>query len=109
MAIPGRRYAAPKPNFNDGTEASSRPFKSVRLGNVNTNLSGTTVTPLLVAIPNCTVDLFLSTNNSFVRRTTSDGSGQFTFAGPGTGPFFIRAVDASGTPVGTTLNGLTAS
>lgn len=109
LAIPSRHYAAPKPNLFGGMEMSSRPLKSVRLGNVNTNLSGTTVNPALVFIPFCTVDLFNSNTNAWVARQTSDASGNFTFAGPGLGPFFIRAVDATGTPVGTTLNGLTAS
>lgn len=109
LAIPGRKYAAPQRNFADGLENSSKPLISQKPVGVNLNLTGTTVNPLLVPIPNCTVDLFNSISNQWFLRTTSDGAGAFTFVGPGAGPFFLRAVDSSGTPVGTTINGLTAS
>lgn len=110
LAIPGRKYVAPQRNLDGGMENSSKPLIRQRASGVNTTLTGTTVNSVLAFIPFCIVDLFLSdSTNAFVRRTTSDASGNFTFVGPGVGPFFIRAVDASGTPVGTTLNGLTAS
>lgn len=88
------------------------PFNSIRFpyadsGTVNNALSGVTRDSALAPLGNCTVDLFFSDSNTFSRRTTSDGSGNFSFSGPGVGPFFLRAVDASGTPVGTTINGLT--
>jgi len=109
LAIPNRRYAAPRPNLYTGLEASSRPIKSVGLSNVNAVVTGTTMNGSLTPIPNCTVDIFNSDTNAWIMRTTSDGSGVFTLPGPGIGPLFMRAVDSSGNPVGTTINGLRPS
>jgi hypothetical protein len=109
LAVPGRRYAAPQRNSDGGTENSSRPIHAVELGRPNGNVSGTTVNSSLVFIPFCTVDLFNSVTNQWIARTTSDAAGLFSFVAPGAYPFFIRAVDSTGTPVGTTINGLSAS
>jgi len=99
-------FAAPKRNLDGGLEASSKPLISPPLGQQNTSITGTTMNSSFVAIPNCTVDLFFSSTNAWYRRTTSDGSGNFTFVGPGLGPFYMRAVDSSGNPVGTTISTL---
>jgi hypothetical protein len=59
---------------------------------------------------NCTVDLFRSTDNSFLGRTVSDGSGNYSFKlGNNSEPMFVRMYLA-GAPdlAGTSQNGLTA-
>lgn len=104
LASPGRRYAAPQRNFDGGMEASSRPLKRDEFAQTIINITGQTLNSSLVAIPNCTVDLFISATDQWLARTTSDGSGNFIFYGPGSGPFFMRAVDATGNPVGTTVD-----
>ena len=109
LAMPGRNFAAPKRNFDGAPEGSSKPLISPLLGWTNTNITGTTVNPALAPIPFCTVDLFFSNTNTWSAQLTSGAAGQFTFVGPGVGPFFMRAVDPAGNPVGTTINGLMPS
>ena len=59
------------------------------------------------ALGNCRVDLFVSATDMLVASQVSDAAGNFSFAQPGAGPFFIIAY-LSGTPDigGTSLNTL---
>lgn len=56
-----------------------------------------------VALAGCDVYLFLAGSNIFVAKTTSDGSGNYHFDNPGSGPFYLVAFQGI-TPTGTTSN-----
>jgi hypothetical protein len=61
-------------------------------------------------LPNCKVVLFQTGGEIPTQRTVSDGSGNFRFDNPGTGPFFIVSYKPGAPDVtGATVNTLTAA
>jgi len=74
-------------------------------GFANFSLSGTTRDSSGAAIAGCEVDL--CQGNVVVASLVSDGSGNFTFLNPGSGPFFLVAYKVGSPDVaGTTVNTL---
>ena len=73
-------------------------------------LADVTVDSTGTPLGNCTVDLFRVGDNSWVARTTSDGSGNYSFTLPeNAGLFFTRAYKVGAPDVfGTTKNSLVA-
>ena len=60
-------------------------------------------------LASCAIQVFRAGDFSLAARGTSDGSGNFSIAVSGPGPYFYRAVDSGGTVAGTTLGTLLAS
>lgn len=59
------------------------------------------------ALAGCVIDLFTTGSDALRDSQVSNASGNFSFAMPGTGPFYIVAYKAGGTDVaGTTVNTL---
>lgn len=89
-----------------------RRFSSVRRFRpaIKFTLTGTTVDAGGNALGGVTVDLFRTGDNSWVARTVSDGSGNFTFTlGDNAGTFFTRTYLAGSPDVaGTSVNTLVA-
>jgi hypothetical protein len=83
------------------------PFRSIPLDMLtNTILGGVTRDSTGAAIGACNLDLF-NLADQVVRSVVSDGSGNYQFVNPGSGPFYIVAYKA-GAPdlAGTTVNTL---
>jgi hypothetical protein len=77
------------------------------LANHNAALTGVTLDDSGNPLGTCTVTLFRQIDDSFVGKTVSDGSGNFTFILPSTsGSYYYRAVDPTGLLVGTTVDTL---
>lgn len=77
---------------------------------VNYAISGVTRDSVGAALGNCRVELFVTALDVSIAETVSDASGNFRFANPGTGPFYIVAYKAGGADVaGTTVNTLVAT
>ena len=57
----------------------------------NVSLVGITRDGSGVALGGCTVELLQSGGDILTQSVVSDGSGNFAFSNPGSGPFFIRA------------------
>lgn len=60
-------------------------------------LSGITHDASGAVLPAATVNVFSSTNNSFVTSGTSNGSGVYSITTPTTGPFFVVTFKAGST------------
>lgn len=74
----------------------------------NRELRGVSRDSVGVALGSCRVMLFRTEDNSFVKETTSDGSGNWAMSVMSAGAFFIVYYKAGGTDLaGTTKNNLT--
>ena len=71
-------------------------------------VSGITKDATGAALGSCVVDLYRTTNDVFVKRTTSDATGAYAFDVAGTdGPFYVVAYKAGAPDVaGTSVNTL---
>lgn len=75
----------------------------------NKFLSGVTRDSAGSILGNCIVDLFQTGGDIITQTTVSDENGSFTFANPGTGPFYIVSYKVGSPDVaGTTVNTLAA-
>jgi hypothetical protein len=86
-------------------------FHGVASGQANTAVVGVTRDGSTgSAVGAVTVEMFLTATNLLIAKTISDGSGNYRFDNPGSGPFFLVAYLA-GSPdkAGTTVNTLIAS
>lgn len=73
-------------------------------------IEGYTKDSTCAALGGCVVKLFLTSDDSLVGSTTSDGSGFYQFSNPGSGPFYAVAYKAGSPDVaGTTVNTLEPS
>jgi hypothetical protein len=107
LAIPGKRFGAPRPNKADQPTVSSRPIYS-ELGFLNMSLSGVSKDSAGANLGSCNVMIFRTEDKSFVGQTTSDASGNWSVPLMKGGPFFTVAYKAGSPDVaGTTLNTLT--
>lgn len=98
LAIPNRRFLL------------GEPFRSVPFSSQNDFITGVTRDSTGVVLAGCTVDLFRTPNDACVASTVSDQSGNYSFANPGSGPFFLVAYKAGSPDVaGTTVNTVTAT
>jgi hypothetical protein len=77
---------------------------------INTAIVGVTRDSVGVALGTCVTELLQSGGDILTQSTVSDGSGNFTFTNPGSGPFFIRSYkDGSPNLAGITDRSLTAA
>lgn len=75
----------------------------------NRFITGITRNSTGVALGSCVTHLFATGPDTIVTFQTSDGSGNFSFPNPGSGPFYIVAYKPGSPDVaGTTVNTLTA-
>lgn len=96
-AIPGDRFLR------------GHPFRSPKLSTKNETISGVTRDSVGAALGSCIVQLFRTPSDTLVAELTSDGSGNYRFENPGSGPFYIVAYKAGAPDVtGATANTLTA-
>jgi hypothetical protein len=106
LGIPGKRFAAPRPNKGGQIVVGARPFRSPK-GYLNMVLSGVSRDSAGAALGFCRVMIFATSDNSFVGETTSDASGNWSFStATRGGPFFfveylIGAPDRFGTSLNT--------
>jgi hypothetical protein len=85
-------------------------FRSPKFSTSNTKISGVTRDSANAPVANCRVELFMTFNDMPLLTTTSDGSGNYNFDNPGSGPFYIIAYKAGSPDVsGTTVNTLVAT
>ena len=99
LAVPGR----------GGRGGRGGPFRSPPFSTANTAISGVTKDSAGAALGSCVVELFQTGGDIITRRTVSDGSGNYRFDNPGSGPFYIVAYKAGSPDVaGTTVNTLVA-
>ena len=76
-------------------------------GLANWQIIGVTRDSAGLILPFCIVDLFVAGSDQLRAAVTSDALGQFTFANPGTGPFYLVAYKQGSPDVaGTTVNTL---
>lgn len=107
LAIPGRRFAAAKPNSASPLTHSSKPFRSKPFDAITRYIVGVTKDSAGAALGSVVVQLFRTSDDAFMGEMTSDGSGNFTFASPGNFNCYIVAYKAGATDVaGTTINTL---
>lgn len=88
LAIPGKRFGAPKPTLANQIMVNSKPFRSTK-GAVNLFLSGVSRDAAGAALGNCRVLIFRTADNAFIGETTSDASGNWSVWMLGGGPFFL--------------------
>lgn len=102
LAIPGRRFGAPKL-----TTLSTKPFRSRPFDAVTRLIVGVTRDSTGVALGGCTVQMFRSTDDAYMGETVSDGSGNYTLTSPGNFNLYLVAYK-TGAPdlAGTTVNTL---
>jgi len=107
VAMPGRRFGAPRPNIYPGSIlAGAKTFRS-KLGTLNMTLSGLSRDNTGAALGNCRVLIFRTEDNSFVLETTSDASGNWSVSLLKGGPFFLVEYKAGAPDVaGTSKNNL---
>lgn len=76
-------------------------------GFANYAITGVTRDSGGAALAGCTVDLFITSNDTLKYTTVSDAGGNFSFDNPGTGPFYLVAYKPGAPDVaGTTVNTL---
>ena len=76
----------------------------------NFTLSGRSLDSLGVPLASCTVDCFHAGDNSWIARTTSDGSGNWSFTLPdNAGNYWVREYNPTGPVAGTSDNTLVAT
>lgn len=105
VAIPGKRFGAPRPTRADVFAVSSKPFRSAG-GRLNMTLSGTSRDASGAPLAACRVLIFRTEDNSFVGETASDASGAWSVSMMKGGPFFLveykaGAPDVAGTSANT--------
>ena len=77
--------------------------------NKNNFITGVSRDSTGAPLGNCDLDLYITHVDVLAAQTTSDASGNFTFANPGSGPFYIVAYKTGSPDVaGTTVNTLVA-
>lgn len=107
VAIPGKKFAAARPNFANILTVSAQPFRSYNRSTQAFTLSGTTKDSTGTPLPGCTVQLFRTNDEFFIAEVVSDGSGSYSF-GVTAGPYYLVAYLPGATPLaGTTVNTLT--
>ncbi len=95
MAGPQARPVAPK----------GLSFRRAIFSTKNEQIVGVSRDNTGAALASCVVKLFRTSNDALAAQTTSDGSGNFTFNNPATGPFYIVCYKAGSPDVsGTGLN-----
>jgi hypothetical protein len=106
LAIPGRRWGAPKPTYANQIIVNGKPFRT-RMGTLNLVLSGVSKDSAGSVLANCRVLIFRTEDNSFIGETTSDGSGAWSVSMMKGGPLFVVAYKAGAPDVaGTSRNDL---
>ena len=109
VAIPGKKFGAPRPNFAGALTVGSKPFRSKNFGSYNNTISGVTKDSAGSVLGNCVVQLFRTSDDGIVYESTSDANGVFKFYNASGGPFYIVAYKAGSPDVaGTTVNTLVA-
>jgi len=104
LAMPGKRWSATR------WTGSSKPFRSVPFSTTHQILVGVTKDSAGVALGACVVQLFRTMNDAFIEEQVSDGSGNFLFYPPDSGPYYIVAYKAGAPDVaGTTVNTLSTT
>lgn len=108
LAMPGKRFGAAQPNFADTLTSVSRPFRSPPFSTYNnTRITGVTKDSTGASLGSCVVQLFRTSNDQLIEESTSDGSGNYSFAPTDYGPFYVVAYKAGAPDVaGTTVNTL---
>jgi Carboxypeptidase regulatory-like domain len=98
-------YAGPNAN----TIPSTQKF-GVALGATTTSVIGVTVDQNGNPLAGCTVELFRTGGNQPIAGTVSDGSGNYRFDQPGSGPFFlVMYLPGSPDMAGTSINTIVAT
>jgi hypothetical protein len=98
LAIPNRRFL------------TGQPFRSASFSSQNEFITGVTRDSTGVALASCTVHLLRTPSDAIAATTVSDGSGNYSFANPGSGPFYLVAYKPGSPDVaGTTVNTVTAT
>lgn len=89
-------------------ESGLRYFKSTVFGTASLNITGITKDSTGAALGSCVVELYVTSSDRVVGRTTSDATtGAYTFNITFSGPFYIVAYKAGAPDVaGTTVNTL---
>lgn len=98
LAIPGRRFLR------------GQPFRSAPFSAQNDFITGVTRDSNNAVLTGCAVELFRTLTDERILVTVSDGSGNYVFANPGSGPFYLVAYKAGAPDVaGTSVNTITAT
>lgn len=109
-AIPGMKIGTDFNGYKRNFRQGSKPFRSPSFSTSSLYITGITKDSTGTPLSSCVVDLYRTENESWIARTNSDGSGNYSFQILVGGPFFIVAYKAGGTDVaGTTVNTLTGS
>jgi len=104
IARPGSKHPGDSSAFT--LHNYDEPFRSVQLARTNLTLSGVSRDSAGVALGNCTIKIFRTSDDQKMAETTSDGSGNWSLTLNLSGPFYIVAYkvgspDVAGTSVNT--------